>query len=117
MPTVITYGTFDLFHFGHLELLRRCAEYGKLIVGVSTDEFNQQKGKKTVIPYKERSQIINAIKYVDSVFKEESWEQKIEDISKFQADYFIIGDDWKGKFDYLEKESSCKGAHSEFVGK
>ncbi len=101
---VITYGTFDMFHIAHLNLLKRAKEYGdRLIVGVSTDEFNRQKGKKTLIPFQERIEIVKAIRYVDEAIAEKSWDQKIEDIKKYDIDIFVIGDDWKGKFDYLKE--------------
>jgi len=101
---VITYGTFDMFHVGHLELLKRIRQYGdELIVAVSTDAFNEIKGKKTIIPYQQRAQIVEAIRYVDRVIPEEHWEQKIEDIQKYQIDTLIMGDDWKGKFDFLRE--------------
>jgi glycerol-3-phosphate cytidylyltransferase len=101
---VITYGTFDMFHVGHLELLKRLKSYGdELIVAVSTDEFNEIKGKKTIIPYQQRAQIVEAIRYVDRVIPEKHWEQKIEDIKKYDIDLFIMGDDWKGKFDFLKE--------------
>ncbi len=100
---VITYGTFDMFHVGHLELLKRLKNYGdELIVSVSTDKFNDIKGKKTIIPYDQRASIVEAIKYVDMVIPENSWDQKIEDIKKYNVDIFIMGDDWKGKFDFLK---------------
>jgi len=103
MRVVITYGTFDMFHVGHLNLLRRLSEMGdRLIVAVSTDEFNKGKGKKTLIPYDQRSQIVESIKYVDMVVPEESWEQKLTDVKKYNVDVFAIGEDWKGKFDFLE---------------
>ena len=101
---VITYGTFDMFHVGHLELLKRIKQYGnELIVAVSTDAFNEIKGKKTIIPYQHRAQIVEAIKYVDKVIPEEHWEQKVEDIQKYKIDTLIMGDDWEGKFDFLKK--------------
>ncbi len=105
MPkTVITYGTFDLFHVGHLRLLKRAKSLGdKLIVGVSTDEFNLAKGKISLIPYEHRVEIISSIKYVDKVIPEKCWEQKIDDIKKYNVDIFVIGDDWKGKFDHLKE--------------
>ena len=94
MTTVITYGTFDLFHVGHLALLERLADMGdRLIVGVSTDEFNLQKGKKSLFSYSERSRIVAALKCVDEVIAEVSWEQKIEDIKRFNVDIFGIGND------------------------
>jgi len=99
---VLTYGTFDLFHIGHLNLLRNLRSLGdKLIVGVSTDEFNALKGKKTVIPYEQRAAIVSALKYVDVVFPESSWDQKTTDIARFAASVFAMGDDWVGKFDDL----------------
>ena len=101
---VITYGTFDMFHIGHLNLLKRAKELGDyLIVAVSTDEFNELKGKKTLIPYKQRVEIVKAIRYVDLVIPETSWEQKIEDVRKYNVDIFVIGEDWKGKFDFLKE--------------
>lgn len=102
--TVITYGTFDLFHIGHLKLLQRSRALGdKLIVGVSTDEFNSKKGKKTLIPYEQRAEIVANIKGVSLVLPENSWEQKISDIQKYKVDIFVIGNDWQGKFDYLKE--------------
>ena len=104
MKRVITYGTFDLFHIGHLRLLKRARELGDyLIVGVSTDEFNKIKGKKSVFPFKERKEIVESIKFVDKVIPEVNWEQKVDDIKKYKIDIFAIGDDWKGKFDFLKK--------------
>jgi len=103
MKTVITYGTFDMFHIGHLNLLKRTKEYGdRLIVAVSSDEFNRLKGKKTLIPFKDRKEIVESVKYVDLVISENSWEQKIKDIQKYNVDMFIMGDDWKGEFDFLK---------------
>jgi len=101
--TVITYGTFDMFHIGHLKLLQRLADLGdELIVAVSTDEFNQLKEKKTLIPYAQRMEIVQNIKCVDSVIAEESWDQKIDDVQKYNIDIFAMGDDWEGKFDFLK---------------
>jgi glycerol-3-phosphate cytidylyltransferase len=101
--TVITYGTFDMFHIGHLELLKRLKKLGDtLIVAVSTDEFNSQKGKKTIIPYTQRASIVEAIRYVDMVIPEDSWDQKVDDIARYDVDIFAMGDDWKGKFDFLK---------------
>ena len=104
MKTVITYGTFDLFHVGHLNLLRRAKELGDyLIIAVSSDRFNwEEKQKKCEIPDKDRMAIVEAIKYVDKVIPEDSWEQKIEDVKKYNVDVFVMGDDWKGKFDFLK---------------
>lgn len=104
MRKVITYGTFDLIHTGHINILRRAKELGDyLIVAVSTDEFNEGKGKKAYYTYEQRKSILEAIRYVDKVIPEESWEQKTEDIQKYEIDTFVMGDDWKGKFDYLEQ--------------
>jgi glycerol-3-phosphate cytidylyltransferase len=101
---VITYGTFDLFHIGHLKLLQRLSKLGnKLIVAVSTDEFNKLKGKNTIISYEQRAEIVKNIKCVDMVIPENNWEQKTEDIKKYNIDIFAIGDDWKGKFDFLKE--------------
>ena len=100
---VLTYGTFDMFHIGHLNLLNRLKSLGdKLIVAVSTDEFNSIKGKKTLIPFEQRALIVQNIKCVDMVISEENWEQKIDDIKKYNIDIFAIGDDWQGKFDFLK---------------
>jgi len=102
--TVITYGTFDMFHIGHLRLLQRLKEMGdELIVAVSTDEFNRGKGKKVMIPYEQRAEIVANIKCVDKVIPETSWDQKVSDIQKYNVDIFAIGDDWKGKFDFLKE--------------
>jgi glycerol-3-phosphate cytidylyltransferase len=100
--TVITYGTFDMFHIGRLNLLHRSKAMGdKLIVAVSTDEFNLLKGKKVLIPYEKRAKIVESIKCVDMVIPENSWEQKIQDIHDHNVDIFVIGDDLKGKFEHL----------------
>jgi len=104
MKTVITYGTFDMFHVGHLRLLERLKLLGdKLIVAVSTDDFNLLKGKKNFMPYEHRMQIISSIKHVDLVIPEETWEQKIGDIKKHNVNTFCMGDDWAGKFDFLKE--------------
>lgn len=101
--TVITYGTFDMFHIGHLRLLERLKSMGgRVIVAVSTDEFNNAKGKKTLIPYEQRAAIVQAIQHVDLVIPEKNWEQKSVDVKKYDVDIFAIGDDWRGKFDFLE---------------
>lgn len=103
MKTVITYGTFDMFHIGHLNILKRLKEKGdRLIVAVSTDDFNAIKGKKPIIPFEQRIEIVRAIKYVDLAIPEDNWAQKRTDIDKYGVDVFGIGEDWKGKFDDLE---------------
>ncbi|MDR3037140.1 MAG: adenylyltransferase/cytidyltransferase family protein [Coriobacteriales bacterium] len=94
---VLTYGTFDLLHHGHIRLLRRAAELGDtLIVGLSTDEFNAQKNKAAFYPFEVRREILEAVRYVDSVFPEQTWEQKRGDIARFQIDIVAMGDDWAG---------------------
>lgn len=101
--TVITYGTFDLFHYGHLRLLQRLKALGtRLVVACSTDEFNAGKGKKAASPYEHRKAILESICYVDKVIPESSWDQKRRDIKREKADIFAIGDDWAGKFDDLK---------------
>ena len=106
MKRVITYGTFDLLHYGHINLLRRAKAYGDyLIVAVSSDEFNcKEKHKKTYFSYEERKALLESIRYVDLVIPEESWEQKRSDMHEYHVDTFVIGDDWKGKFDFLKEE-------------
>ena len=104
MKTILTYGTFDLLHIGHLNMLERLAELGDaLIVGVSTDEFNQLKGKKSVYSYADRARIVESLKCVSKVIPENSWEQKTADIAHFEVDVFGIGSDWQGKFDHLKE--------------
>jgi glycerol-3-phosphate cytidylyltransferase len=102
MKKVITYGTFDLIHRGHINILRRAKAMGDyLIVALSTDEFNAGKGKEVYYTYEERKQILEAIKYVDEVIPETRWEQKVDDVVKNGVSVFVIGEDWKGKFDFL----------------
>ncbi|WP_346795487.1 adenylyltransferase/cytidyltransferase family protein [Halomonas sp. Bachu 37] len=101
--TVITYGTFDMFHIGHLNLLRRLSGLGdRLIVGVSTDEFNAGKGKRTLIPFEHRAEIVRSLRYVDHVIPETNWDQKLDDIQRYAVHTFAIGEDWKGAFDFLK---------------
>ena len=104
MTRVITYGPFDLLHYGHINLLRRAKALGDyLIVALSTDEFNlNQKNKVCYFSYEERKKLLEAIRYVDLVIPEESWDQKRTDIPLYHVDTFVMGDDWKGKFDFLE---------------
>ena len=106
MRKVITYGTFDLLHYGHINLLRRARELGDyLVVVISTDEFNwNEKGKKCYFTYEQRKAMVEAIRYVDRVIPETNWEQKRTDIHDYDIDVFVMGDDWKGKFDFLKEE-------------
>ena len=103
MKRVITYGTFDLLHYGHINLLRRAKALGDyLIVALSTDEFNlREKNKVCYFSYEERQRLLEAIRYVDLVIPEESWDQKRTDVKLYQVDTFVMGDDWQGKFDFL----------------
>lgn len=102
MNKVITYGTFDLLHTGHINILRRAKELGDyLIVAISSDEFNDIKGKKAYYSFEQRKAILEAIRYVDEVIPEDNWEQKMEDVKKHKIDTFVMGDDWEGKFDFL----------------
>lgn len=105
MKTVITYGTFDLLHKGHIYLLQRAKELGDyLIVALSTDEFNKDKKNKVCAqPYEERKLILESLRFVDEVIPEEDWEQKVKDVLEHHVDVFTIGDDWKGKFDFLKE--------------
>ncbi|AOO75001.1 glycerol-3-phosphate cytidylyltransferase [Latilactobacillus curvatus] len=105
MKKVITYGTFDLLHWGHIRLLKRAKELGDyLVVAISTDEFNQLKHKEAYHSYEHRKFILEAIKYVDEVIPETNWEQKQTDIKKYNIDIFVMGDDWKGQFDFLKDQ-------------
>ena len=108
MKRVITYGTFDLLHYGHINMLKRCKEQGDyLIVAVSTDEFNwNMKQKKSYFTYEQRKTLVEAIRYVDLVIPEENWEQKKSDVHEYHIDTFVIGDDWEGKFDFLKEGAS-----------
>lgn len=102
MKKVITYGTFDLLHWGHINLLKRAKDLGDyLIVAISTDEFNKLKNKKSYHNYENRKLILESIKYVDEVIPEDNWEQKIHDVTNNNVDIFVMGDDWQGKFDFL----------------
>ena len=106
MKRVITYGSFDLLHYGHINLLKRAKELGDyLIVCLSTDEFNErEKNKKAYFSYEKRKMLLEAVRYVDLVIPEENWDQKITDIHEYHVDVFAMGDDWEGKFDFLKKE-------------
>jgi len=103
MKKVITYGTYDLLHVGHINLLRRAKALGDyLIVALSTDEFNAIKNKKAYYSYEDRKTILESIRYVDEVIPERCWEQKIQDVLEHKVDVFVMGDDWEGKFDFLK---------------
>lgn len=106
MKRVIAYGTFDLLHYGHINLLRRAKQYGDyLIVALSTDDFNwNQKRKKCYFSFEKRKALLEAIRYVDLVIPEESWDQKVTDVREYHIDTFVMGDDWKGEFDFLQDE-------------
>lgn len=104
MKTILTYGTFDLLHVGHTRLLARAKSLGDyLIVGLSTDEFNDIKHKSSFLPFDQRREILEAIRYVDKVIPETCWEQKVRDIKEYQVDIFVMGDDWSGEFDFLKE--------------
>ena len=104
MKRVITYGTFDLLHIGHIQLLKRAKQLGDyLIVALSTEELNAFKGKHAYHPYDERKVMLESIRYVDLVIPEANWDQKRDDIIKYAVDIFTIGDDWQGEFDYLKE--------------
>lgn len=107
MTRVITYGTFDLLHKGHIRLLKRAKELGDyLIVGLSTDEFNAIKGKKAYNSFEDRKYILDAIECVDEVIPEDNWDQKTTDVADHNVDIFVMGDDWEGQFDFLKDQ--CK---------
>ena len=104
MKTILTYGTFDLLHVGHIRLLERAKSLGDyLIVGLSTDEFNEIKHKSSFLPYEQRKEILESIKYVDKVIPETCWEQKVVDVKEYGVDIFVMGDDWVGEFDFLKE--------------
>ena len=105
MKRVITYGTFDLLHYGHINLLRRAKSFGDyLIVGLSTDEFNlEMKGKECYFSYEQRKALLEAVRFVDLVIPETSWEQKARDVRLYHIDLFVMGNDWEGKFDGLRE--------------
>jgi glycerol-3-phosphate cytidylyltransferase len=106
---VITYGTFDVLHYGHIKLLERAKALGDyLIVGLSSDNFNKLKNKESFYTYEQRKIILEACRYVDLVIPEENWEQKVSDIKKYKIDVFVMGDDWKGKFDFLKEYCEVK---------
>lgn len=104
MKRVITYGTFDLLHYGHIDLLRRAKALGDyLIAALSTDEFNwSEKKKRCYFTYERRKVLLEAVRYVDLVIPEENWEQKAADVQQYHVDTFVMGDNWTGKFDFLK---------------
>ncbi|AMG96847.1 glycerol-3-phosphate cytidylyltransferase [Staphylococcus simulans] len=103
MKRVITYGTYDLLHYGHIELLRRAREMGDyLIVALSTDEFNRIKNKKSYYNYEQRKMMLESIRYVDLVIPEDDWGQKERDVERYDVDTFVMGHDWEGEFDILK---------------
>nr|WP_263313769.1 glycerol-3-phosphate cytidylyltransferase [Mammaliicoccus sp. Marseille-Q6498] len=105
MRRVITYGTYDLLHYGHIELLRRAKQYGDyLIVALSTDEFNKLKNKKSYYNYEQRKMMLESIRYVDLVIPENNWEQKSDDVKNYKVDTFLMGHDWEGEFDFLKED-------------
>ena len=104
MKTIITYGTFDLLHPGHVKLLKRAREMGDyLIVALSTDDFNLIKHKRSFLNYEERKEVIEAVKYVNQVVPESNWEQKVDDIARYNVDVLVMGSDWVGEFDFLKE--------------
>lgn len=103
MKVVLTYGTFDLLHYGHINYLKKAKSMGDyLVVGLSSDEFNEKKGKKSFYNYDIRKEMLEAIKYVDEIFIQNSFEQKKDDIKKYHADILVSSEDWLGKYDYLK---------------
>ncbi len=105
--TVLTYGTFDLFHPGHVQILKRARELGThLVVGLSTDAFNAQKGKTSAMSFEDRKAVLEACRYVDEVIPEDHWDQKLDDARRLGADVFVMGDDWAGKFDFMQEVCS-----------
>ncbi|HAV52873.1 MAG TPA: glycerol-3-phosphate cytidylyltransferase [Leuconostoc mesenteroides] len=110
MKRIITYGTFDMLHYGHINLLKRAREMGDyLVVALSTDEFNwNSKQKKTYFSFEKLKQLLEAIRYVDLVIPEESWEQKVTDVSTYDIDTLVMGDDWAGKFDFIAEKTDTE---------
>ncbi|MCE5038752.1 glycerol-3-phosphate cytidylyltransferase [Staphylococcus auricularis] len=105
MKRVITYGTYDLLHYGHIELLRRAREMGDyLVVALSTDEFNRIKNKKSYYNYEQRKMMLESIRYVDLVIPESNWDQKSQDVETYDIDIFVMGHDWEGEFDFLKDQ-------------
>lgn len=111
MKRVITYGTYDLLHYGHIAMLKRARALGDfLVVALSSDEFNAGKGKRAYFSYEERKAMLEAIRYVDLVVPELTWGQKVDDVDKYGIDVFVMGDDWRGEFD-CQLEGLCEIAY------
>lgn len=110
MKRIITYGTFDMLHYGHINLLKKAREMGDyLVVGLSTDEFNwESKQKKSYFNFEKRKQLLEAIRYVDLVIPEEDWEQKLNDVAKYDVDTLVMGNDWTGKFDFISRQTNTE---------
>lgn len=114
MKRVLTYGTYDLLHYGHIRLLKRAKELGDyLIVALSTDDFNSIKGKKAYHDYETRKKMLEAVRYVDLVIPEENWNQKIDDVKKYYVDTVVMGSDWKGNPKFEELKDYCKVVYLE----
>ena len=115
MKRVITYGTFDMIHYGHINLLKPAKELGDyLVVVLSSDEFNwESKHKKTYFSYEKRKQLLESVRYVDLVIPENSWDQKVSDMDMYKIDVFAMGDDWKGQVDYLAEETGVEVVYFE----
>ena len=115
LKRVITYGTFDLLHYGHINLLKRAKAHGDyLVVVLSTDEFNwDEKQKKCYFSYEKRKQLLEAIRYVDLVIPETTWKQKISDVERYHIDVFVMGDDWKGEFDFIAEHTDAEVVYLE----
>lgn len=104
MKKILTYGTFDTMHWGHINILKRASELGNyLLVGISSDEFNKVKGKKSYHNFETRKQMVESIVYVDKAIPEHDWDQKIKDIRDYDIDVLVMGDDWEGEFDFLKE--------------
>ena len=109
MKTILTYGTYDVLHYGHIRLLKRAKALGdKLIVAISTDEFNEIKGKKSFYTYEQRKEILEALKYVDMIIPEKDWNQKEDDIKKYNVDVVVMGSDWQGDERFEKLKSLCE---------
>lgn len=109
MKRILTYGTFDLLHFGHIEILRRAKALGDyLVVAVSTDEFNAIKNKKAYHNYATRKKMLEAVRYVDLVIPEKDWGQKRDDVKKYEIDTVVMGSDWEGNENFEKLKDLCE---------